>query len=366
MRHYLNWRNSLFVIFALCLALSPLKLYAQEVNHSPLVSSQPTTMVSAGQTYQYAIEATDRNDDELSYSLTTAPDGMTMTNNQVSWQPTSAGMYNVVIQVSDQNSGYDTQAWQVIVTPGAISSIVISPNDKPTIVNLGDNLQFATENHDIFNNAISNAEITWSVEKNTGSISSSGLFNAMQGGIDTITATSGDASASVGIVVKDTQEDQVAVIEADETTPEDTTEEVTNTNTTLTTVATEEDQVTADSDEAISSVEETTTDSSEEENATDEACSNPANWIITIILIIYAIILFIYFGYEKKHHSAVWWVFPFLLTVIGLIIYYKYFCPSTYLWWPWVLVGIGIVITFYYKGRKNKTFDSDSQTELPF
>ena len=75
--------------------------------------------------------------------------------------------------------------------------------------------------------------------------------------------------------------------------------------------------------------------------------------------------LITYFKYEKKQKTGGWWIAPVLLTVIGLVIYYKYVCAGTYAWWPWILLLIGVIITMNYK-MKMKTPSEDSQNELPF
>jgi len=104
----------------------------------------------------------------------------------------------------------------------------------------------------------------------------------------------------------------------------------------------------------------------ESEDEAEEVCEKNINHTMSfVLLILYAIILIIYFLYEKKHKSSSWWIFPLLISFIGLIVYYRYFCPQTYLWWPWVMVIIGVIVTGYYKGRTDNE-DDISKNELPF
>jgi len=362
----------LIIAVVLFIGFLPLQIKAQiSINHAPLINSQPTLVVTTDQEYQYKINITDSDGDETVVSLSTAPANMELENDTISWQPTKVGTYNAVIEVSDQNGGYDSQAWQITVNAGAVASLVVTPNDKPTIVNLGNNQQFSVIASDQHGNEISDAEISWTTDEEFSSINQQGVFTAKKGGITFTAAKSGEVETSVGVVVKDirstlvtentaSEEPTDAADEETSTAEETTTEEAT----TIKDTDTEEEETATDEiimgEETATATEEATTEEEEE-----GPCTNMAHWLTFLILIIYAVLMVIFYRYEKKHKSGSWWIFPFLLTFIGLIIYYKNFCAQTYLWWPWVLVGIGVIITLYYKGRGKKTSD-DSQTELPF
>jgi len=367
MRHYLSGRGIINVLFlAILLILLPIQLSAQvSINHPPLISSQPVLSVTADQTYEYRLEATDRDNDNITFALTTAPQGMTLENDTLAWQPTTVGSYNVVVQAADTNNGYDTQAWQISVKPGNVASIVITPNNKPTVVEIDANQQFSAKSYDKNNNEVSDVQLTWMTDENIGTIGSDGLFMAKIGGIGSVTAQAGEAEATIGLVVTDTPQETATT--TDESTKTADTEETIEPSTTDTNTNQEsaivEETTEGESTEVIATEEQTDEGASEEE----EPCTNPSTWLLILILVIYVIVLAVYYRYEKKHKSAAWWIFPFLLSIIGLMVYYKYVCPSTYLWWPWVLVGLGIILTLFYKGRR-KTGQSgdDSQTELPF
>ena len=69
-----------------------------------------------GEAYQYVVVATDAEADALSYALTTAPTGMTLTGNTINWSPNvgDAGSHPVEVQVSD-GSSIATQLFSVSV-----------------------------------------------------------------------------------------------------------------------------------------------------------------------------------------------------------------------------------------------------------
>ena len=318
--------------------------------------------MTTDEVYQYEIETTDRDNDQVLLSLSSGPDGMTLEDNTLNWQPTKVGIYNVVLEASDQNNGYDTQAWQITVGPGAITSIVITPNDRPTIVNIGDSQLFTAIAYDQYNNELPKAELTWLTDEEIGSIDQRGLFLAKKGGLGFVAIENGNVKTSIGVVVKDIRSTLV--------TEQDTSQEKIVTETTTTTptrTATEPEETTEEVIEesviAGAETEETVETTTEEE----EPCTNPAHWLTILMLIVYTIMLLVYYQYEKKHKSNAWWIFPFLLTFIGLLVYYRYICPQTYLWWPWLMVSLGVIITLYYKGRKkSQTSKPDDQTQLPF
>lgn len=72
-------------------------------NRQPEVTSSPTTSVSEGQDYTYTVEATDADGDALTYTLSKAPQGMTLSGQILSWQPgyAAAGNHDVTVEVSD-------------------------------------------------------------------------------------------------------------------------------------------------------------------------------------------------------------------------------------------------------------------------
>ncbi len=90
------------------------------VNHAPIITSIPITTATVGVTYLYDVNATDPDNDVLTYSLTTKPNGMVINpvNGLISWVPTSVQTgYNwvVIVSVSDGTLN-DFQGFNILVT----------------------------------------------------------------------------------------------------------------------------------------------------------------------------------------------------------------------------------------------------------
>ncbi len=75
------------------------------VNHAPSITSIPITTATVGVTYVYDVNATDPDEDTLTYLLVTKPKGMAMypKTGVINWTPTSAQLGNnqVSVKVSD-------------------------------------------------------------------------------------------------------------------------------------------------------------------------------------------------------------------------------------------------------------------------
>ena len=85
------------------------------VNIVPQITSQPVTTGEEGQAYNYQVTATDADNNTLAYSLTAAPNGMTInaSNGLIQWTPSAnqIGTTSVTVQVSDGIGGIGTQAY---------------------------------------------------------------------------------------------------------------------------------------------------------------------------------------------------------------------------------------------------------------
>jgi len=99
-------------------------------NISPVIESDPVTTAKEGAVYTYDVEATDPNEDTLTYSLTTSPTGMTInsTTGVITWTPTGdqIGENEVVVEVSD-GSKSATQSFTITVDETLLTSIVVLP-----------------------------------------------------------------------------------------------------------------------------------------------------------------------------------------------------------------------------------------------
>jgi hypothetical protein len=100
-------------------------------NSAPVIESTPVTTAKEGAAYTYDVEATDPNEDTLTYSLTTSPTGMTInsTTGVITWTPTESqvGENEVVVEVSDGNKS-TTQSFTVTVAEAKLTSIVVLPS----------------------------------------------------------------------------------------------------------------------------------------------------------------------------------------------------------------------------------------------
>ncbi len=85
------------------------------LNQAPVIHTSPTTEILAGQSYRYDVKATDANRDPLTYTLLSAPDGMTINaqTGSITWQTGTAnvGSHAVKVQVSDGRGGVDQQSF---------------------------------------------------------------------------------------------------------------------------------------------------------------------------------------------------------------------------------------------------------------
>ncbi|PSF35821.1 hypothetical protein C7H19_15470 [Aphanothece hegewaldii CCALA 016] len=74
-------------------------------NQAPIIISIPRTQSSVGNRYYYALSATDPDGDLLTYSLATAPAGMTISDGVIIWKPTAtqSGEHTIKIRVNDGN-----------------------------------------------------------------------------------------------------------------------------------------------------------------------------------------------------------------------------------------------------------------------
>lgn len=100
-------------------------------NSSPVIESDPVTTAKEGAVYTYDVEATDPNEDTLTYSLTISPTGMTInsTTGVITWTPTEGqvGENEVVVEVSDESKS-TTQSFTVTVDEALLTSIVVLPS----------------------------------------------------------------------------------------------------------------------------------------------------------------------------------------------------------------------------------------------
>jgi len=92
---------------------------SSRVNQPPMFSNIPIVIATAGATYQYDANATDPEHNPLTFSLDTAPAGMTVdpSTGVLNWSPTAAqaGRNRVSLKVIDGQGGSATESFTIQV-----------------------------------------------------------------------------------------------------------------------------------------------------------------------------------------------------------------------------------------------------------
>lgn len=87
-------------------------------NHPPEILSSAPTLATVGSLYIYTVDATDPDDDSLTYLLTNAPEGMSISDNIINWTPsegtTTSG--EITLTVSD-GALTDIEEFTITVKP---------------------------------------------------------------------------------------------------------------------------------------------------------------------------------------------------------------------------------------------------------
>jgi len=92
---------------------------AEAINNPPVITSTPVTTGKKGELYTYDVEATDADNDALTFSLLTFPKKMEIdaATGFISWTPSGkqTGSHDVTVEVSDGRGGSDTQSFTIEV-----------------------------------------------------------------------------------------------------------------------------------------------------------------------------------------------------------------------------------------------------------
>lgn len=147
-------------------------------NRPPSITSFPPTAAVVGQSYGYALKATDSDGDSLVYSLLVAPGGMTIDANSgfINWTPTSeqAGIETVTVQVADGNGGINEQTYGIGVNdlpPNNTPKITSSPNSPASVGSLYQYAVTATDSdNDTLTFALPQAPAGMTINAATGQI----------------------------------------------------------------------------------------------------------------------------------------------------------------------------------------------------
>jgi len=102
---------------------------APEIITNPLLPGRNVAEVVGGNAYSYDVNATDKDNDSLKYTLLVAPEGITIDANSglIAWNtaPANVGNHSIVIEVADGRGGTDTQTYTL--------SVISTPPNRPPI-----------------------------------------------------------------------------------------------------------------------------------------------------------------------------------------------------------------------------------------
>ena len=138
-------KKVLTLIFVVAFVTLLVGCIPQPTNQVPIITSDPVKTGEVGVEYIYDVNATDPEEDVLTYSLVTKPEGMTINSatGLIEWTPTAKGVYSVVVKVSDGDLDI-TQSFTITVieeepspTPTKYYTITATAGDNGTIDPLG-------------------------------------------------------------------------------------------------------------------------------------------------------------------------------------------------------------------------------------
>jgi YD repeat-containing protein len=116
------------------------------VNVPPNITSTPPTTASVDGPYDYPVRAIDPENDPLTFSLTTAPAGMTINvdTGLIQWGPdaTQLGSHNVTIRVVDGQGGVATQSYTVEVSQAGVNHAPVITSTPPFAATIGSVYQY--------------------------------------------------------------------------------------------------------------------------------------------------------------------------------------------------------------------------------
>ncbi len=117
-------------------AIQDFAVVVSPANHPPTITSTAPTAGVVGATYHYDVNATDPDNDPLSYALVSGPPGMSIDTNTgvITWLPVAAqaGSTGITVSASDGRGGLATQSFAISVAPDNQSPVVtIQTSSQP-------------------------------------------------------------------------------------------------------------------------------------------------------------------------------------------------------------------------------------------
>jgi len=185
-------------------------------NHLPIITSSPITTDEVSNPYTYDVNATDGDEDILTYKLTTSPPDMTIDDSTglISWTPTVDGLYTVNISVDDGNGGIASQGFSLDVspppllkvTPTSILDFGSSETSKTLdITNTGKGTLIWAVTDDRIGLTVSppNGTTTTETDTLTVTVSRAGLVHGTYTGTISITSNGGNQDIDMTMLVPD-------------------------------------------------------------------------------------------------------------------------------------------------------------------
>ena len=112
--------------------------------------------VRIASTYSYQALAVDPDDDVVTYTLQSGPEGATIDSDtgQVDFRPTEPGTFDFAILAEDGNGGSDVQVYTVDVVSGRTNRQPIITSSPPRFVEIGNDYQYAVAANDSDNDPL--------------------------------------------------------------------------------------------------------------------------------------------------------------------------------------------------------------------
>lgn len=292
----------------------------------------------------FAVDA-DGNGRDVTTEATWATNEPTGNVTSAGYEPKVAGKWTVTATLGSLQASRS-----IMVTPGVVHGFNITPAVTQS-VKVGDIAQLQAIAYDADGNLL-DPVVTWSVTNpDIGTVDDRGLFTAKSAGQTNIIAMAGSTQSITPIVVQSevlpTSSDPeiIAVAKPVPTfrTPRVAAEEVEKTPEVKT--------------ETASPISSATT-------SAEKDTSIPHPWIIAL-LVAHLALLSGYFMWLMRQTKSWWWAPPAGLTGVMLTVYALAIAKGTYLWWPWIIIGISIVFVSVYYQRISPHEQSPGNTSPP-
>jgi hypothetical protein len=143
----------------------------KDVNDAPVITSSPPPTAEAGVRYQYNVSADDGDDDPLEFTLSKAPEGMTIDSHsgEIRWMPRARGVHDVTVAVSDGLASAE-QVFRILVLNKAPRITSEPPLNAVTGVPYFYNVTAEDDNLDPLEFSLTTSIIGMSIEPSNGTI----------------------------------------------------------------------------------------------------------------------------------------------------------------------------------------------------